>query len=107
MTVALALAGLTWVGWAAWDASHPAVAGQVAGFTVTSATAVEVDLIVERPDPARAAACDLYVQAESFERVGEVSVKVPPASTQQVRFSVVVKTFKRGTSASLGDCKLA
>jgi hypothetical protein len=105
VSAVLALTGLAWVGWAAWDASHPAVAGQVAGFTVTSDTAVTVALIVERPDPSRAAVCDVYVQAESYERVGELSVKVPPSSAQQVRFDVVVKTFKRGTSASLGDCR--
>ncbi|WP_169337856.1 DUF4307 domain-containing protein [Propionicicella superfundia] len=101
----LVLAGLTWLVWAAWEAAHPDVAGQVAGFTVRSDTSVEVNLIVERADPARAATCDVYVQSESYERVGELTVDVPPGDQSQVRFDVTVKTFKRGTSASLGDCR--
>lgn len=104
--VALAL-GTVWLVWAAWTSSHPAVSGQVSGFDVVSDTEITVHLIVERSDPSIAATCQVFVQSESFERVGELAVAVPPASDSQVRLDVPVKTFKRATSASLEACNPA
>jgi hypothetical protein len=102
----LTVVGLVWLGWAAWIGSHPAIAAHVRSFTVESDTAVSVTLAVERADPGSSGSCDVIVQAESYERVGELTVDIPPSDKTQVLVTVEVKTFKRGTSASLGDCRV-
>lgn len=106
LSAALIGAGLTWLGWAAWTSANPPIAAQLESFSVTSDTTVSVHLIVERRDPSRAAVCDVVIQSESFERVGELDVNVPASNEHRVRIDVTVKTFKRGTAATVGDCSL-
>lgn len=104
VSVIAVAAGLSWLLWAAGTAANPPVSGQIESFTVTSDTTVSVTLIVERTDPSQAAVCDLVVQSESFERVGELAVTIAPSDQPRERVEVTVKTFKRGTAASLSGC---
>ncbi len=104
LSIALLASGLTWLMWAAWVSANPPVSGQLESFDVTSDTRVSVKLIVERTDPSQAAVCNVIVQSESFERVGERAVNVPPSDDKRVRIEATVKTFKRGTAATVGEC---
>lgn len=105
LAVVLALVGLGWVGWVAVDGAVPPVSARVDAFQVVSDTEVEVVVRVEREDPGRAATCLLYVQAVSYERVGELWVEVPAGGDATTRQELTVRTFKRGTSAALESCR--
>ncbi len=101
------LLGAAWLLWAATIGANPPVSGQVVGFTVVSETDVQVDVVVERPDPSRAASCTVIAQSVTYERVGELTVRVAPGTDTRHRETVTIRTFKRATSASLEGCRLA
>ena len=48
---------MSWLIWAALVHSRPAVAGQVAAYTVTSDTAISVTITVDRRDPSVPVTC--------------------------------------------------
>ncbi|MDQ7992010.1 MAG: DUF4307 domain-containing protein [Propionicimonas sp.] len=105
LAVAFGLLGVAWVGWVAVEGAVPPVAARVDAFEVRSTTEVDVTVTMEREDVARAAQCLLYVQAVSYERVGEVLVEVPAGGGHSTSQQVTVRTFKRGTSAALESCR--
>ena len=94
-----------WTIWVAVDGATPPVAARVDAFRVVSDTEVTVTVTLEREDPALAARCLLFVQAVSYERVGELQVEVPADGQPVTRQDLTVRTFKRGTSASLEGCR--
>jgi hypothetical protein len=87
--------------------SNPDVVGDVHSFTVQSATEVTAEIIVQRRDPATAAACELTAQAQSFEVVGEATVEVPPGTEKLTRVPVTVKTIREATSIMIDGCRIA
>ena len=105
LAVACGLLAAAWIGWVAMDGATPPVAARVDTFEVVSDTEVTVTVTLEREDPALAARCLLFVQAVSYERVGELQVEVPADGQPVTRQDLTVRTFKRGTSASLEGCR--
>lgn len=104
LATVLALLFGSWVVWAAWTRAHPAVAGQVRSFTVRSDREVDVLLRVDRGDPSVRASCTVIAQAVNFERVGQLTVDVPPGTSRLTDFPLTVRTLRRATSASLDHC---
>lgn len=74
--VLLGAIGLGWVGWVALEGAVPPVSARVDAFRAVSDTEFEVTVAVEREDLSRGAQCLLFVQAVSYERVGEVDLTV-------------------------------
>lgn len=105
LAVLCGILALAWTVWVAMDGATPPVAARVDAFEVTSDTEVKVTVTLEREDPGRAASCLLYVQAVSYERVGELVLEVPADGQAVTRQELTVRTFKRGTSAALEDCR--
>ena len=103
--VLLGAIGLGWIGWVALEGAVPPVSARVDAFRAVSDTEFEATVSIEREDLGRGARCLLYVQAVSYERVGEVEVTVAPGGQHQTRQTVAVRTFKRGTSATAEDCR--
>ena len=103
--VLLGAIGLGWVGWVALEGAVPPVSARVDAFRAVSDTEFEVTVAVEREDLSRGAQCLLFVQAVSYERVGEVDLTVAPGGEHQTRQTVTVRTFKRGTSATAEECR--
>ena len=106
LAVVCGLLAAAWIGWVAMDGATPPVAARVDTFEVVSDTEVKVTLTIEREDPQRAAGCLLFVQAVSYERVGELQVTLPPDGQRVSRQELSVRTFKRGTSAALEGCRV-
>ncbi len=65
---------MSWLIWAALVHSRPAVAAQVAAYTVTSDTAISVTISVDRRDPSVPVTCRLIAQAADFQPVAEQQV---------------------------------
>lgn len=101
---AMAAVGLGWLTWTATIHSNPPVRGGVAAFTVLSDSKVAVTLTVERPDPSIPVICTLIAQAENFEHVGELPIKIGPTTARRVDAKVTMQTFRRATSVSLKQC---
>lgn len=101
----LGLIGLSWVGWVAWQGAVPPVAARVDAFRLVSDTEFEVTVAMEREDVTRGARCLVFVQAVTYDRVGELEVTVPPGGEVHTRQTVVVRTFKPGTSADTENCR--
>lgn len=97
-------AALVWTVWTAAYKADPPVLGQIDSYLVTSDTDVTGRLTVQRPDPSLAARCLVVVQAETFDRVGEKVVVIPPGGERLTRVEVSVRTFKRATSMSVESC---
>lgn len=93
------LAGLT--------QSNPDVVGMVRGFDVVSPNQVRTELVVQRRDPATPVVCEVYAQAESFEKVGESSVQVPPGAAKLTPLFFDMKTMAEATSVSIDHCHVA
>lgn len=106
VAAAAALIGLGWLIWAASLGANPAVSARVDGFEVVSDAQIDLRITVERTDPAKAAECDLFAQAVSYERVGELVVPVPPADAQRLQLEVSIRTFKRATTADIEACRV-
>lgn len=100
----LGVIGLGWIGWVAVEGAVPPVSARVDAFQAISDTEMEVTLALEREDVTRGASCLVYVQAVSYERVGELEVTVPPGGEHHTRQVITVRTFKPGTSAAAENC---
>lgn len=107
LAAVLAVAGLVWLVVTALHWSTPDVAGRVKAYEVKSTELTTVTLTVDRSEPNLPAVCKVFVQAANFERVGEKEITVPGGATRVQDVTVDVRTFRRGTSASLQYCRLA
>lgn len=103
--VLLGVVGLGWIGWIAVEGAVPPVSARVDAFQRISDTEIEVTVAMEREDVSRGARCLLFVQAVSYERVGELEITVAPGGEHRTRSTVVVRTFKPGTSADVEACR--
>lgn len=103
--VLLGTIGLGWIGWVALEGAVPPVSARVDAFQVISDTEIEVTVAMEREDVSRGARCLLFVQAVTYERVGELEVTVPAGGESHTRQVVTVRTFKPGTSADVESCQ--
>lgn len=103
---ALALALLTWLGWAAWSHSRPDVKGQVNSYEVVSPHEVTVVLDVHRRSSA-AVTCTVQAQAEDHVVVGEDEVEIPAGDPGDVQASASLRTDREATTATVTRCTLA
>ncbi len=101
----LGVIGLGWIGWVAVEGAVPPVSARVDAFQLISDTEIEVTVALEREDTSRGARCLLFVQAVSYERVGELELTVPSGGEHHTRQVVTVRTFKPGTSADVEACR--
>ena len=95
---------VAWVVWVAINKASPSVTGRVDSFAVVSDTETRARITIDRPDPSVPARCLLFVQAVTYERVGEKYVDVPAGSERLTALDVSVRTFKRGTSITVEAC---
>ncbi|MFV0428961.1 MAG: DUF4307 domain-containing protein [Arachnia sp.] len=100
------LAAVAIVVWAGIVNSNPPVAAMVRSFDVTSPEATSAEIVIQRSDPSQAAECFVYAQAVSFERVGEMTLEVPPGEKELTVVTIEVKTVKEATSLSVTDCRI-
>jgi len=102
--VVVAAVFVGWVAWAGVGLATPAVSGRINSFDIESDTASAFHLTVERRDASVTAVCRVIAQADNFERVGELSVEVPPGTSTRIEVNDRIKTFRRPTSISLDGC---
>jgi hypothetical protein len=100
----LAAVGVVWLVWAGGHGALGVVSARVDAFTVRSDTLIDVTVTVERPDPSRGAECQLYAQAVSHDRVGELTVVVPPGGQSLTQLDIGVRTYLRATTAVIDSC---
>ncbi len=105
LAIMLALAGVAWLVWAGGHGALGVVSARVDAFTVRSDTLIDVTVTVERPDTSRAAECQLYAQAESHDRVGEVTLTVPAGGERLTQRQVGLRTYLRATTAVIDSCR--
>ncbi len=101
----LALVGGSWMIWSAVHGANPAISAKIVSFDVTSDQTVEVLVTTQRPDPARPAVCTVIVQAASYDTVGQYPIELGPGTEVLEDHPITVRTFKRGTSASIRSCE--
>jgi len=103
----LAIVFLTWLIWAASIRATPVVSGQVEAYQVVSDREIAVTVTVDRPDPSVAVVCNVVAQASDFQSVGAVDrLEVPARAERVVNLRIVIKTFRRATTASVKSCSL-
>jgi hypothetical protein len=101
----LAAVGVAWLVWAGGHGAFGTVTARVDGFIVRSDTLIDVMVTVDRPDPSRGAECQLYAEAVSHNRVGELTVVVPPGGEGLTRLDIPVRTYLRATTAVIDSCR--
>jgi hypothetical protein len=110
LAIAVVVLAAVFLGWLVWTASvhsTPAVSGQVTSYTVLSDREIAVTLTVDRPDPSRAAVCNVVAQAEDFQAVGALDrVQIPAVEQRVVDVTFTLKTLRRATTASVKSCSL-
>lgn len=84
--------------------SNPPVVAMVRAFE-TQVDKTTAELVVQRRDPAQPATCFVYVQAENYERVGEVDLEVPAGTEKLTVVEVEVRTVREGTAVSVENCR--
>ncbi|MDO5676010.1 MAG: DUF4307 domain-containing protein [Propionibacteriaceae bacterium] len=87
--------------------SNPPVVAQIRGFEVPSASEITAEIVVQRKNPADAAECRLYAQAESYEKVAEHIVEIPPGTEKLTVVDVTLKTIKEATAIRIEGCRVA
>ncbi len=104
VAIVLAVLGAAWLVWAGGHGATGVVTARVDAFTVRSDSQIDVTVTIDRPDPSKGARCQLYAQAVSYDRVGELSVTVPPGGERLTRQHIELRTFKRATTAVIDSC---
>jgi hypothetical protein len=101
----VAVIGLAWLVWAAWEHSRPAVSGEVHLWHIDSDSSVSFTLTVDRPDPSVPVSCRVIAQAENFETVGEKTITLGTTRASVVDITDHLRTLRRATSVSLSSCQ--
>lgn len=91
--------------WLSAGKANPPLQGNVTGFQVVSDSETRVKVMVDRRTPATSGRCLVFVQAPDFERVGEVMVPIAASDRVTDERWVTIRTFRRGTSASVDHCE--
>ncbi|MDN5762623.1 MAG: DUF4307 domain-containing protein [Microlunatus sp.] len=104
VVVAVAAVALGWLVWAGLAQSSPAVSAKVSAYTVVSDTEIAATVTVDRPDPSVPVVCRISAQAEDFQPVGEVNLKVDPSEHGVVDAPVSITTVRRATTATVREC---
>jgi HAMP domain-containing protein len=105
LAAALGVLGGAWLVWVATSGADPAVSARVDAFQVVSATDATATVSIQRPDPTVAVECLVYAQAVSYERVGELPLKVPPGTSVHTTVDVALRTFKTATTVQIESCR--
>lgn len=107
LVVVVAVAAVWFLGTSSRIASPP-VQVQIISFDVVDDQHIEVTMLVDRSDPAKAATCTLYAAAPAGDdqAVGEAEVTIPPASERSVEFTTELRTYKRAGNAHVRDCSV-
>lgn len=83
--------------------ANPPVAAMVRGFEVISPQEAVAEVVVQRGDPATRVECSLYAQAESYERVAELTFVVEPGTDFLTTVEVPVRTIKEATTVTMEE----
>jgi hypothetical protein len=103
----LAVVFLSWLIWTATVHANPVASGDVESYAVLSDREIAVTVVVDRPDPSIAVVCNVVAQAADFQSVGAMDrLEVPPRAERLVNLKIVIKTFRRATTASVKSCAL-
>lgn len=86
--------------------ANPPVAAMVRGFEIVSPTQLDVELVVQRRNPADTVECELYAQAESYEKVAESTVEIGPGTETLTSVDVTLRTVKEATAVSIEACSV-
>jgi hypothetical protein len=97
--VVLALVGLGWLAWAAYEESTPKVQSQLIGFQVVDAHTVTVRIAVRVSSGTTGAGCTVEALADDHSIVGELHF-VPTTGTNRV----TVRTERIATSVDVPGC---
>jgi hypothetical protein len=106
VSAVIALAGLTWLGWAGYVQSTPPVQSRLDGFEIVSPTRAKATVQVDRTKSVEAS-CRLQAKAADFSIVGELTVTVPADSPRQQTLPVLLTTQRSATSVVLIGCTTA
>jgi len=101
------LLALGWLVWAAYVHATPAVAGQVAAYSIPDDHTMSVTLTVQRRRPATPASCRIVAQASDFQTVGEQQVRIPAGPYRLTDVNVTLTTLRRATAALVKSCVVA
>ncbi len=99
----LAVAGLAWLAWVVLAQSRPAVTSQMVGFDVRGQHATSATFTVARRDADVRASCLLRAFASDHAVVGELTVPVTGAGTEE-RLIRTVRTERAATTVDLVGC---
>lgn len=102
-TAVVATLGVTWLVWAAWVHSTPAVSGELTGFTVVSEHTVTVEIEARR-ETGDAVECRVTALSDGHAIVADETVTIPADTPGTVRFTVDVTTDRRATTVRVTDC---
>ena len=86
--------------------ANPPVVAMVRGFEVPSASEITAEIVVQRRDPSDAVECRLHAQAESYEKVAEHVVEIPPGTETLTSVDVSLKTIKEATAIRIDGCRV-
>lgn len=98
--------GTSWLGWAAWGASHHPVTARLTGYEVVSTSQVDVRLEVFRRDGV-GVHCEVYAQAYDHGIVGEGSVDLPAGADGTTVLTTVITTERPAVNGVLRGCQPA
>jgi hypothetical protein len=97
--VLVALVGLGWLAWAAYDESNPQVQSQLVGYHVVDEHSVTARVDVRVASGTSGASCTVEALADDHSVVGELHFR-PSAGTNEV----TVRTERMATSVDVPGC---
>jgi hypothetical protein len=103
LSAILAAAFVTWVVWAAWLSSDPAIDANVAAFDVVDSHEVRVKVTAEIRDGAADGTCLLRATAEDHTVVGELNLTVDQLRKLKGSW-IPIRTERQATTAEVVRC---
>jgi hypothetical protein len=105
VAVITALVGLSWLGWAAWNASQDPVSATIVAYETVSSAQLDVRLEITRRD-GEAVSCELYAQAYDYDIVGEERVDLPAGEPGTEVVTASIRTEREAFAAALRGCQV-
>jgi hypothetical protein len=104
VVVLLVVAGLTWLGWAAWFHSNPAIRAEIASYDVTTEHEARARVELRLGDDGVRGTCLLRATAPDHSIVGERNVAVSELAESEGAW-VSIRTERRATSVTIVGCR--
>ena len=101
----VALVGIPWLLWSAWNHSNPEIRSELVSFQPRGEKSIDITFIITRRDPAREVICSLIARDFDKNVVGQLDYPIPPSTSRSIKVTANIPTRLSPVNAAITGCE--